>query len=400
MARFSRATRVEDVTRVAVVSPGEQMPFPGVAALFPHLQFDTVGATWPDRPPSGYELLIAPVDGASAVEIDSAVRRLRAMPAELRVIVVLQHADIATTRLLLREGAADVLAGPVTETALAVTLDKLLGPAAAAAGGPGGQIVAVLKAGGGVGATTLCVQAGAMAAQAGASVCLADLDLQFGASSLYLDMPNSATVSDCMSAGPRVAEIDFAGLLGKHRSGLNLLAAPRQVTPLEALTPAHTEALLTALKSRYELVLVDLPSVWTAWTNRVLQLADRIVIVSHLSVPHMHMVDRQLSTLRTQGLDDRRVALVCNALGPERTATLSVKAAERALGRGFDVIVPEDRKLMFAAINQGVELSALRRGAKIEKAIGDLVRLLVPQTTGPQPTGPQPTGEAAKVRRH
>jgi pilus assembly protein CpaE len=66
-----------------------------------------------------------------------------------------------------------------------------------------------------------------------------------------------------------------------------------------------------------------------------------------------------------------------------------VKAAEHALGRGFDVIVPEDRKLMFAAINQGVELSALRRGSKIEKAIGELAQLLVPQSTM----------EAAKGRR-
>jgi pilus assembly protein CpaE len=390
MARFSRAAKAEEATRVAFVGPGDQLPFAGLAALFPHLRFDCVGAAWPDRTPGDYDVLIATVDGASAVEIDAAARRLRTMPAKPRIVVMLHHADITTTRLLLHEGAADVLATPVTETALAVTLDKLLGPAAAAmAPRQGGQIVAMLKAGGGVGATALCVQAGAMAAHAGASVCLADLDLQFGAGSLYLDLPNSATVADCINAGPRVAEIDFAGLLGKHRSGLNLLAAPRQVTPLEAFTPGSTEALLNALKSSYQLVLVDLPSVWTAWTNRVLQLADRIVIVAHLSVPHLHMLDRQLSTLRTQGLDDRRVSLVCNALAPERTATLSVKAAEQALGRGFDVIVPEDRKLMFAAINQGVELSALRRGSKIEKAIGELAQLLVPQSTM----------EAAKGRR-
>jgi pilus assembly protein CpaE len=380
-AHFARVARDEDVTRVAYIEKGAShpLPFPAVAALFPNVRFDGL-TDWPEGPKARYDMLIVGVDGASASDVDETARRLRARRDGMRIVVVLYQPDIATIRLLLREGAADVAPGPVTETSLAVTLDKLLGPAAV--GGSrreGGEIVAVLKAGGGVGATALCVQIGAVAAHTGLSVCVTDLDLQFGAAALYLDMPEAATVSDCLSAGAKVAEMDFPALLGKHRSGVSLLAAPRQVTPLEALSPTQTEALLKALKRSYELVLVDLPSVWTAWTNRALQLADRIVLVTHLSVPHMHMLDRQLATLRSQALDGRHVTLVCNALSPEHTDTLSLKAAERALGRAFDVIVPEDRKLMYSAINQGVELSSLKRGAKVEKAIAQLAHAVAPQ---------------------
>lgn len=390
LARFSRATRIENLMRVAVVGAGDQPPFPGLAALFPHLCFECVGPTWPDRGAGDYDVLIASVNGASPSEVDAAARRLRATPSNVRVIVALQHAEVGVTRLLLREGAADVLTAPVSDTALAVTLDKLLGPVKASARSPGGQLVCVLKAGGGVGATALSVQAAAMIAATGAGACLVDADVQFGAASLYLDMPDSATVSDCLSSNANLAQVDFKSLLSKHRSGLSLLAAPRQITPLEALSPAQAEGLLTALKASYDFVLVDMPSVWTAWTNRALQLADRIIVVTQLTVPHLHMLERQLTTLRTQGLDERSVALVCNALSQDQTALLSLKSAERALGRGFDVIVPEDRKLMLAAINQGVELASLRRGAKIEKAIGDLARLLAPQTA---------TIEPAKTRR-
>jgi pilus assembly protein CpaE len=263
---------------------------------------------------------------------------------------------------------------------LTVTLDKLLGgQARASVRRAGGEIVAVLKAGGGVGATALATQAAAMAAHSGAKVCLADLDLQFGLASVYLDLPEAATVADCMSAGTGLADVDFGSLLAKHRSGASLLAAPRQVTPLEALAPPQTEALLAALKGAFELVVVDLPTVWTAWTNRALQMADRIVVVTQLSVPHMHLLDRQLATLRAQGLEDRNLTLVCNALNAEQTAVLSVKSAERALGRAFDIVAPEDRKLMLAAINQGVEISEIRRGAKLEKAIGELAVLMAGQ---------------------
>ena len=386
-SRFAEAAKDSDVQRVCVAEGalGEDQQFASVAALFPNARFDSIGAGWPDRMPSRCDLLIVAVDAAAAVEVDAAMRRLKAQPAEVNTLVVLRNADVTVTRRLMREGAADVIPAPANEAALAVSLDKILGPVSQERPRrAGGQVVAVLKAGGGVGATSLCVQTAAIAARGGASVCLADLDLQFGAASLYLDMPDAATVSDCMAAGSNLKDIDFAALLGHHRSGINLLAAPRQVTPLEALAPPQTEALLNGLKRSFGLVMLDLPSVWTAWTNRALHSADRIVLVSHLSVPHMHMLDRQIATLHAQGLDDRKLTLVCNALSSDQTALLSIKSAERALGRSFDVVIPEDGRTMNAAINQGVELSTIRRGSKIEKAVEDLARMVTPQSAEPQ----------------
>jgi pilus assembly protein CpaE len=157
-----------------------------------------------------------------------------------------------------------------------------------------------------------------------------------------------------------------------------VIAGPRQLTPMEALAPPQVEALVTALKRDFGLTFLDMPAVWTAWTNRALQMVDRIVIVTHLSVPHLQMVDRQLQVLKAQGLDSRPLTLVINGLTSEQTASLSVKAAERALGREFSVTIPEDRRVMTAAINQGVEISAIRRGTKLEKALGELAQMLVP----------------------
>jgi pilus assembly protein CpaE len=141
---------------------------------------------------------------------------------------------------------------------------------------------------------------------------------------------------------------------------------------LETLTPADITALVAGLRRDFPVTLVDLPSVWTAWTAQLLNLADRIVLVTHLSVPHVQMAKRQLGILASQQLDSRPLVLVCNALSPDQSASVTIKAAERALERTFDVVVPEDRKTMMAAINQGVELSAVRRGTKLEKAVGEL----------------------------
>jgi hypothetical protein len=64
---------------------------------------------------------------------------------------------------------------------------------------------------------------------------------------------------------------------------------------------------------------------------------------------------------------------VCNALSSDQQESVSLKAAERSLGRAFDVVLPADVRTMNAAINQGVELSSVRRGTKLEKALVQLM---------------------------
>jgi pilus assembly protein CpaE len=346
-----------------------------LASLFPSVGFENLGPVWPDRVPLHVKIVIAAVDAASATDLDQALRRLRSGPAGLYTIVVLRNADVTSTRRLMHEGAADVLLDPVSEPALALSLERLLTRDRATDGKGGGEIVAVLKAGGGVGATALAVQVAAMLAEEAGDVprvCLADLDLQFGAAAFYLDLADAVTISDCLSAGVALGETPFSTQLAAHRSGVRVLAAPRELTPLEFITPPIVDALFEGLRRNFALSIIDLPSVWTAWTNRALQLADRIVLVTHLSVPHTQLVRRQMAVFNTQLLSDKPLVLVCNAVDSDQRASVSLKAAEKAIGRAFDVVIPADEKLMNAAINQGVPLAAIRRKTKLEKAIGAL----------------------------
>ena len=345
--------------------------------LFPNVAFELLGATWPAKVPAHVKILIAHVDAASATALDQAVERLRNPQAGLKTIIVLRNADVVTTRRLSREGAADVLLEPVSEPALALSLERLLSRETQLSDRRRrrGEIVVFLKAGGGIGSTALAVQAAAMLAgqtREGQQVCLADLDLQFGASAFYLDVPDAVTISDCLAAGVSLSETPFATALTAHKSGVRVLAAPRELTPLEFITPPLVDTLFDGLRRDFALTLVELPSVWTAWTNRALQLADRIVLVTNLSVPHIHLVKRQLAVFSTQLLTDKPLTLVCNGTTSEQQAAVSLKAAERAIGRAFDVVVPEDRKLMNAAINQGVTIAAIKRKTKVEQAIAQL----------------------------
>ena len=358
------------------------------AALFPSIRFEPLGDIWPDRLPANMSIAIVPVDSASPQEVETAVRRLKQNSGATAVIITLRNADVLTMRRLVREGAADVLPTPVGEPALALSLERLLSRVPVETGPPrkNGKVVAFLKAGGGVGATSLGVQVAAMLARAKPEprVCFADLDVQNGAGAVYLDIADAVTLMDCLATTSALEETPFATALGKHKSGARVLAAPRELVPLEVLSPATVDMLIAGLKRDFAVTLVDLPPVWTAWTNRVLELSDRIVVVTELSVSHVHLVRRQLAALSTQHLD-RQVTLVCNAVSAEQQSSLSLKAAERAVGRAFDIVVPEDRKIMSEAINQGLEISAIRRGSKLEKPITQLADMIAADALVQQP---------------
>ena len=348
-----------------------------LASLFPTLVFEPIGATWPDHLTQSIDILILGISATSGQQVERAVNFLRNRPARLQVMVALRDADLVSSRALTRAGAADVIPLPANDAVWALGLERLLARDGSGhdSGRRQGQIVALLKAGGGVGATSLGVQAAhQLATRAGddRKICFADLDLQFGTGALCFDLSDALTVTDCIAVGEVLEETQFATELAAHKSGIRVLAAPREATPLDVLTPQMVEALLRGLRRDFALTILDLPSVWTAWTNHALQLADRIVMVTQLSVAHVHLVRRQLSILTMQGLDRLPLTLVCNAVTSDQQSLLAIKAAERALGRPFDLILPEDGRVMGAAVNQGMSLYEVKRGTKLEKSVAQL----------------------------
>jgi pilus assembly protein CpaE len=369
--------------RVGLCLPGlgADPPLAMLSAMFPAVTFRGLDTPWPERAAQTFDLLIVGLDAADPAGIDRLTTRLSTCVGRVEVLVVMRDADVELTRRLIHQGAADVLPAPVTDTALAIALERIFCRLdTGRAQRRSGEIVTLLKAGGGVGATSLAVQTAVRLAAnpAAAGVCVADLDLQMGAAALYLDIPDPVTVAQVLATGGAVEEMAFASVLTAHRSGVSVLAAPGELMPVESLNPALIDGLTAALRRDFEITLVDPPTVWTAWTNRLLRQSQRIVLVTRLSVPHVHMVRRQLHMLSAQRLDDVPVTLVCNQVEPDGAGGLSLKAAQQAIGRPFDLVIPEDRRLMHQAIDQGVSLAAVRRGSKIEAAIDRLAEMVAP----------------------
>ena len=334
----------------------------------------------PTLPPS--DLLMVEVDPKDAAEMEllrGLVERQQGGPA---IVATAADATLDDVRRLMRLGVVDVLPQPVQRSDVLAALEAAVKhrKARAPTVGRKGRLVSVLKGGGGAGATTIAVQTGCCLAltlqKRGAEACLLDLDVQGGTVALYLDLNDRVGLADLVEAGERLDADLLQGATTRHSSGLSVVAAPREVMPLESFTPDLVRRLTAVARSRFEVVLADLPPAWSLWSFEVLRQSDEILLVTQMTVPGVRQARRQLDTLRAEGLDDLPVRVVLNRFEKRWGATFTVKEVEKALGRSVDFTVANDYRTVSEALDQGLALAAVRRRSKTLKSITKISNML------------------------
>lgn len=303
------------------------------------------------------------------------------------VVVTAERPSVESLRRLLRLGIADLVPQPVEPGQALDAVRSAIAQALRRRGGPEtgrGAVIAFLKAGGGVGATSLAVQAACQLAAAGArekaatkadaSVCLLDFDLQFGAAALHLDIDHSASLIELPDLSRRFDSTLLRSAVAHHAGGVDLLPAPASVHPLDMVTPETACALVQVAAQEYRHTLIDLPQAWTGWTRAVLAETGAIVLVLRPDVPSIRQARRQLETLAAEGCGDIPLMAVANrcAFGPFGGG-VTLKEAARALGRPIGHAIPRADGAFGEAADAGVPLAGVRGGRGPAKRIGRMI---------------------------
>lgn len=205
-------------------------------------------------------------------------------------VVIADEPPMSIVRRLFQAGVSDVLPRPVVESEFFATLDKAAesrrpAPAAESVSSGRGAILTVLKSSGGVGATTIAVNLAAnIRRMYGATVALADFDLQFGEMHVALDLKPKMSVIETIEAGPRLDRTLLRSTMVRHKSGVELLASPPHITPLDAITEHYLQNVFAIFRQSFDATIIELPSCWTDWTRTVLAESDLIIPVLDPSV--------------------------------------------------------------------------------------------------------------------
>ncbi len=259
-------------------------------------------------------------------------------------------------RRLFRVGARDVLSLPVAAEQLMSALGDALGPGPM--GDSNGFVLAIAKAAGGVGATTIAVNlAGHFANPPRGKrgdrldpirVALLDFDVQFGGAALALDVAPRKDVSEILRAPKRLDAHFLDGVLERHRSGVRVLAAPQNIIPLDAIESGVATSIINVAASTHDLVIVELPMSMTDWTGSVLRRADQILLVSSVAVRSVAGARRLLDAAAELNVDQSHWSLVFNRLNSVLDGNDIIDQAKRALGASVIGALGEDAAVRVA----------------------------------------------------
>jgi pilus assembly protein CpaE len=293
------------------------------------------------------------------------------------VFATAKNPSIEDVRKLMRAGVADFIPQPLKRADIMAALHGglhagLLPRESLPPARPRGRVISFLRCAGGVGATTLAIEAAcdlqARLLQGSRKACYLDLDLQFGNAALLLDVEAKATVLNVVEHADGLDHTLLEKLFGRHRSGLQVLAAPRQVVPLDAMTPKIARKMLDIARQAHEVVFVDLPLAWSDWSLSILKESDLGIVVTGLTVPDLDRTSRMLDALRDQGVSDLELILVATRVSRFWNQTRLDQAA-KILKRKIDFCVVKDEDTVTEAHDRGVLFSAVRRGTRIEKDV-------------------------------
>ncbi|TDC75100.1 AAA family ATPase [Streptomyces hainanensis] len=171
-----------------------------------------------------------------------------------------------------------------------------LGAGDAVATGPGGRIVTVTGAKGGVGATLLATQL-ALAAQTsggyGRGVILVDLDLLCGDVGSYFDVQFRRSVADLAGIADISPQV-LGEAVFSHETGLSMLIAPAEGERGEDVSEATARQLLMAVRARHDVVVVDCGSHMNAANAAAIELSDAALLVTTPDVISVRAVNRMV----------------------------------------------------------------------------------------------------------
>lgn len=305
------------------------------------------------------------------------LQMLQAGQPGLVIVAAVAGLDVPLARTLMHAGVSDVVSLPFDADELAASV-KRAGERIAERTqvARAGKLVSVFGSVGGVGSTTIATQTACLLASAGKAAgrqaCLIDLDIQTGSAAIQLDMQPSLTMGDLLAVGSRLDGALVRSIVKAHATGLNLIAAPPVLLPLEAISgDVVLNAMGLALRE-FDVIIADLPCAWTNWAVQLLAGSNLSILVTELSVPAIRQARRRLDLLKAQGLGDLEMLVVANRHARGWFTTVSLEEIERALGRKFDAVISNDYRNVSAAIDQGRPLSEIAPKARVVKDLNGL----------------------------
>ncbi|MGZ2258603.1 AAA family ATPase [Roseobacter sp. A03A-229] len=290
----------------------------------------------------------------------------------IKVILIAEDVTPAALHSLLRQGADEFVPYPLPENELGEAIERVrMQEQMLAAGAPTlhsesqkeGAVIVVHGLAGGTGATTLAVNLAWELATAdkdnAPSVCILDLDLQYGAVATFLDLPRREVVYDMLSDTEGMDDEIFGQSLLTFQDQMQVLTAPMEMLPLDIITAEDVNRVLDMARRHFDYVVIDMPSTLVSWSEAVLSAAHVYFATVELDMRSAQNTLRFKRALQAEELPVEKLRYVMNR-APKFTdlsGKSRVKRMAESLGISIDVHMPDGGKPITQGADHGLPLS-------------------------------------------
>ena len=183
-------------------------------------------------------------------------------------------------------------------------------------------------------------------------MCLVDLDLQAGDLAIMLKLVHRRSIVDFIEVSEDLSTRHIDDAVYTHESGLRILLAPAQGELAEDIDADTMRRLLGALKSAFDVVIVDLGANVTVANAVAAEVADEVVIVTLPDVLSLRATNRLLALWDRLQIrkDDVKVLINRVSRDSEVQPEMARKVVEAPLTRAT---VPAAFRALEPAVNAG-----------------------------------------------
>ena len=335
------------------------------------------------------DIMLPKVDG---YQVATKIRTEEGTTGHVPIIMLTAEREVEQKVKGLRAGADDYLIKPFHPAELLARIKSLLArfaPRDLLVGRPPlGHVLAFYGAKGGVGTTTIAINAAiALHRELGRKVVLVDANLQFGDHRVFLDLGlDRKSIIDIVTA-PSI-DLDLVRqVLVHHDSGIDLLLAPPSPETAELVTEEHLPQILDHLRSLYDYVILDIDKRLDEINLKILDQADQFFVVMTADLSCLKNVRLVLETIGHLGVEPAKVHLVLNR--SNAFTGISQKNAESALKRTIEYQVINEYRGAISALNSGAPFMYTKADSPLGRSLLDFGRSIDKAIGGP---APQPAG--------
>lgn len=321
--------------------------------------------------------LVLLLENNSTLELEAFADRPPALRPPL--VVVGENLDPVTMRVAMQAGARDFLSSNCSEHELSESLAALLEETKGSGKTRQSQLISVVSASGGDGASVVALNLAALSAQDGQyKTALVDLDLQHAPLSHLLDLQPPRGILEALEMVDELDGVSLEAFFSSHSSELELMCALPSVEI--ALRDRLSDAMATLTEKvnlEYERVFVDLPGQLDAMSASVLEQSNQVLIVVQQSVKSLRNATRLFEILRHElAVSEKKIGLVLNRY--DKKSMIGIADVKAAVWVDKLYTVANDFVSVSESIDFGVPLVQHRPGSPASRALHDMEQLLRP----------------------